>query len=111
MASKSVNLELRTLRVRDNKGAFEVKIPADWKVTYGAFNQGTRYPDGTAALRIYEAENKQRACFTGVISFFDTSLEIKREVVTESGEMKWVNGTDGYEKSEKVKLQKAQVSF
>lgn len=94
--------DTRTLLVVDAQGKFKITIPADYKVTFGGFNQGGKYPDGTAALRIYEAENKQRACFKGVFAFFDTSLPIEREVIQENGTATWVKGPDGYEKSEKV---------
>ena len=101
---------MRTLQVRDNKGTFRVTIPAEWKVTFGAFQQGKFGGEGSA-LRIYEAENKQRACFVGVHSFFDTSLEIKREVVLESGETSWQDGPDGSESHRKVKRTKAEIDY
>lgn len=101
---------MRTLQVRDSKGTFRVTIPAEWKVTFGAF-QPDKYGNAQPALRIYEAENKQRACFVNVQSFFDTSLEIKREVVLESGEVTWEDGPDGSEKRTKIKRTKAEVDF
>lgn len=103
--------ETRTLRVRDRQGTFEVTIPSDWKVTFGAFQSG-KYDTGSGpALRIYEAENKQRACFIGVVSFYDTSLPIQREIVLESGETTWEQGIDGNSKTTKTKTQKVQVDF
>lgn len=102
--------EMRTLQVRDNRGTFRVTIPADWKVTFGAFQQGKFGGEGSA-LRIYEAENKQRACFVNVQSFFDTSLDIVREVITESGEVTWENGPDGSERHEKKKRLKIETAY
>lgn len=111
MAARKATVETRTLRVHDNKGAFEITIPADWRVTFSGFQQGNKYGDGESALRIYEAENKQRACFKGVRSFFDTSIGIQREVITESGESSWVKGPDGYEQSEKVTRKRSKGEY
>jgi len=75
----------RTLFVEDMAGEFKVTIPAEWKVTFGAFQMaGGRYgehPSGSPALRIYEAENKQRACFVGVRCFRDMSIPLERTVL------------------------------
>lgn len=103
--------DTRTLQVEDAQGTFRITIPADWKVTFGGFNQGGKYPDGTAALRIYEAENKQRACFKGVYSFFDTSLPVEREVVEETGETKWVSGPEGFQRTENISRKKKSVPY
>jgi len=89
-------VETRTLLITEGNGKqFKVTIPADYKVTFSGFQQGGRYPDGTSALRIYEAENKQRACFVGVRSFHDLSLPITRLVVAENGESRWEDDGEG----------------
>lgn len=91
--------EERTLLVKSrNEGTFKITIPADWKVTFSAFNQGGKYPDGENALRIYEAENKQRACFVGVQSFRDLSIPVVRLVKEQSGEERWESDGLGNEK-------------
>ena len=102
--------QMRTLQVRDTRGTFRVTIPADWKVTFGAFQQN-KYGGEGSALRIYEAENKQRACFVNVQSFFDTALDIKREVVLESGESTWEDGPDGSSQTKKIKRTKSEVPY
>lgn len=110
--AKASEVETRTLLVVDREGKFKVTIPADWKVTFSSFNQGDKFGDGGgAALRIYEAENKQRACFKNVYAFFDTALPIEREVVEESGTVTWVAGPDGYERSEKTTRKKKSGDY
>ena len=63
-----------------NRGEVRIKVPADWKVTFGAACPGGRYaadPHNGLCLRFYEAKDKQRAVFQNVIWFRDESLEIK----------------------------------
>jgi hypothetical protein len=100
--------EVRTLLVFENGGnRFKIDIPVDWKITFGAFQQGKYGGEGGYALRIYESENKQRACFTNVRSFRDLSLPITRFVKTEEGQESWVTDSDGNvtsTKSRKVKV-------
>lgn len=110
-ATRTPKVDVRTLRVKDNKGTFEITIPADWRVTFSTFKQGQGFDNGAPALRIYEAENKQRACFVNVQSFYDTALPIKREVISESGEVSWQEGPDGFERRQKVTRTKKQVEF
>ena len=111
MTARQNAVDTRTLQVEDAQGTFRITIPADYKVTFSGFNQGGKYPDGTAALRIYEAENKQRACFKGVYSFFDVSLPIEREVIEEFGETTWVSGPDGFQKAEKVSRKRVKAPY
>lgn len=87
----------RTLLVECRGEKFKITIPADWKVTFGKAMQGRGYesdPDGRE-LRIYECETKQRACFTGVRSFRDLSIQVVRLVVSESGAQSWESDGDG----------------
>lgn len=63
----------------DPAAEFLIEIPSDWKVTFGPLSQ-QGYRDGTA-LRLYETENKQRACFVNVRSFRDLSIPVKRRAV------------------------------
>jgi hypothetical protein len=63
-----------------------VEVPDTWKITFGpvavgkpnGYNSG----NGSMALRFYESDTKQRAIFTGVASFIDTSLKVKKLIVT-----------------------------
>lgn len=69
-------LEVRTSR----EGVFRIEIPADYKVTFSKVNPAQNGYGGEMALRIYESDDKQRACFTDVVSFRDTSLPFKRRI-------------------------------
>lgn len=57
-----------------------ISIPEEWKVTYGPCVPGalSNGPFGKKqmpfALRVYESKEKQRAIFTDVVSFMDTSI-------------------------------------
>lgn len=90
--------ETRTLLVEEQNGKkFKITIPADYKVTFGSSN-GNRGMTGAYEgnqLRIYEAESKQRACFVGVKSFRDLSLELTRLVVSEDGSSTWSDDGEG----------------
>ena len=66
----------------------KVTVPSTWKVTFGpiARTSSAPRPNGyqqkmPIALRFYEAETKQRAVFTDVVSFRDMSIIIEEEVV------------------------------
>ncbi len=78
-----------------------VSVPADWKVTFGPVAVGRningpfRSGNGSMALCFYENETKQRAIFTGVKSFRDTSLAIKRRVEVTQGEDKYTFDNHG----------------
>lgn len=65
----------------------KVTVPANWKVTFGpaavgidkaAAGMGRKVP---MALRFYENKENQRAIFTDVVSFRDSSINIEEEVV------------------------------
>ena len=67
----------------------KITVPSTWKVTFGPAAKGTR-GDRTGlqmplALRFYESDTKQRAIFTDVVNFRDTSIKIEemKEEVTE----------------------------
>ena len=65
----------------------KITVSADWKVTFGPASKGMNA--GTTrtgqnyqiplALRFYESERKQRAIFTDVVGFRDTSIKIEEE--------------------------------
>ena len=85
----------RTLLVKDRQGEFKITIPADFKVTFGTpvGNRGNDY--NGRELRIYEAGEKQRACFTEVQWFRDLSIPLVRRVVSTSGETTWEDDGQG----------------
>lgn len=70
----------RTLEVRTrDDGVFRIEIPVAWKCTFSKVNpQAGGYE--CMALRVYENEDKQRACFTNVVSFRDLSIPFTRRV-------------------------------
>jgi hypothetical protein len=64
----------------------KVTVPSDWKVTFGPAAVGINKKDGPfqkmpLALRFYENDTKQRAIFTDVVYFRDTSIKIEEEHV------------------------------
>lgn len=67
---------------------YRVIVPSDWKVTFGDVMPGHRNAwrehgqPPSYCLRMYESENKQRMLFNHVLSFRDTSVELKKAVVT-----------------------------
>jgi len=66
-----------------------ITVPADWKVTFGPAAKGANtYIDNRSrqykmplALRFYESDTKQRAIFTDVVDFRDSSIKIEEEKV------------------------------
>jgi hypothetical protein len=78
----------RTYEIVTNDETYRIEIPEDWKVTFGpvAVGGGKRGgfgdPSGSMALRLYESEVRQRAIFTGVRSFRDLSIPVKKLVRT-----------------------------
>ena len=80
--------EKRTYEIVTHDGTYRIEIPEDWKITFGpvAIGGGKRqsygFDGGSMALRIYESEVRQRAIFTGVESFRDLSIPVKKLVRT-----------------------------
>lgn len=77
----------RTYEIVTHDGTYRIDIPDDWKVTFGPVavggsKRGFGDPSGSMALRLYESEIRQRAIFTGVTSFRDLSIPVKRLVRT-----------------------------
>jgi len=74
----------------------KITVPSSWKVTFGPVSirgassnrsgSGLKMP---VAIRFYENENRQRAIFTNVVSFRDTSILVEEERVD-------VQQKDGY---------------
>jgi hypothetical protein len=85
----------------ENGSRRKVTVPASWKVTFGpcvkGMNSGDRdHRKVPMALRFYESETKQRAIFTDVVSFRDTSIKIQEEKIR-------VSEKDGYMECEGVR--------
>lgn len=68
---------------RKNGKHVRITIPAGWYMTFGPLTPGTsrqhwgRDEPGFLALRVYEAKDKQRAVFTDIRSFRDTSILVE----------------------------------
>lgn len=83
------------LITHDNGDERRITVPSNWKVTFGPAAKGIRAGTGSnykipLALRFYEAETKQRAIFTDVVSFRDLNIPIqikKKSVQEKSGFM------------------------
>jgi hypothetical protein len=81
--STTAALEMTTFLVC-RKGGLDQKItvPSKWKVTFGPVSPGSKGEHGAQGplcLRFYEAENKQRAVITDVISFRDMSIAVEEK--------------------------------
>lgn len=63
----------------DNGSQRKLTIPADWKVTFGPINPGSKGHQ-PLAVRFYESKDKQRAIFTDVKSFRDASIPIEEKI-------------------------------
>ena len=61
-----------------SEGELRIRIPATWKVTFGPLSM-KGYSEGNA-LRIYESDKQQRACFVDVVSFRDLSIPVLRKL-------------------------------
>ena len=73
----------------------KVTVPSNWKVTFGPAAKGTEHATGRGqkmplALRFYESDKVQKAIFTDVVGFRDTSIEIQEEVVNVSEKQGYV---------------------
>lgn len=82
----------RTLLIEDQDGEIRVTIPETWKVTLGALQPGM---DHSPTLRIYEAENKQRAMFRNVVCFRDLSIKVERSRI-EGDNVVWEEADDTF---------------
>lgn len=96
----------RHLLVCDRDGQFRIEIPEDWKVTFGTAG-GNRGGGYDRELRLYEGnEKQQRACFTGVLWFRDTSIPVVRKMKRKSGEVVWEEDSSGnYQRNESIKIE------
>ena len=79
-----------------------VTVPASWKVTFGPAAAGVNASTERGrlqmpmALRFYESDKQQRAIFTDVVSFRDSSIKMEEEKFK-------VQEKDGYMECEGVR--------
>jgi hypothetical protein len=86
---------------------FQLQIPADWKLTFGAVNPGAEGPSrrDLHCMRVWEGE-KLRAVFCDVRGFRDLSLPFARKIEVETGTATWARDDSGnYEESSKRQLE------
>ena len=73
--------------IHDDNTRKRITVPANWKVTFGPAAIGMNSNKSGSnlkmplALRFYEDEKHQRAIFTDVKSFMDSSIKIEEEIV------------------------------
>lgn len=62
-----------------------ITVPSSWKVTFGPLAPGSKGYENNGekglCLRLYENKDQQRAVFTGIASFRDTSFSVEERVV------------------------------
>jgi hypothetical protein len=100
--------EMKTYIITHEDGTVQrITVPASWKVTFGPAAKGMNAGRGSGpgykiplALRFYEADTKQRAIFTDVVSFRDASIKIEEQISR-------VQEKDGYMECEGVKKRTA----
>lgn len=95
-------MEKTYLIVHEDGTEKKITVPDDWKVTFGPAVKGGNGKHNNfkmpMALRFYESENKQRAIFTDVVSFRDTSIKIVEKRVN-------VQEKEGFFECEGIKKQ------
>ena len=109
--------ETKQFLVRTPKKIMRITVPPSWKVTFGPTGppRDRHNPDFDGrqrgwVLRFYEAENRQRACFTNVIEFYDLSLPIEVLVMAnEGGQSGWVRAEHGFADIPKEMKKKVHV--
>lgn len=100
-------LDMTTYLIEFKNGKRQrITVPSSWKVTFGpaaaGANSAKYVGEGRApmplALRFYEAENRQRAIFTDVLNFRDTSIKIEEEQINTQEKQGYVE-VDGKRKA------------
>jgi hypothetical protein len=97
---------MRVLLVEADK-IFRITIPDDAKVTFGPFSPPTKgRPYGSnesrGTLRIYQgSKDNIIACFAGVSSFRELSMQYAEQVAKEEGATIWKDDDKGYTREHK----------
>jgi hypothetical protein len=88
MTTRENKVEMTTYIIEfENHQKRRITVPSSWKVTFGPATAGSNKPTTgynhkmPMAIRFYESKDKQRAIFTDVVSFRDTSIIFEEEVV------------------------------
>lgn len=83
-----IPVTFRTLEITRPAGDIRITIPADWKITFGPVAPGSKV-GGAMALRLWESETKQRACYVNVESFRDVSIVASVRAIRRYGTQDW----------------------
>lgn len=93
---------MREFIVQGDK-TFRITVPDDAKVTFGPWSPPKKgeYYDAqgvkTGTLRIYQgSKDNIIACFSGVKSFRDLSIDYMEEIAKEEGTVIWKSDNEGY---------------
>jgi hypothetical protein len=98
--------DLSYLVSRGGQADVIIKVPADWKLTFGAVNPGNPMSGRDLhCLRVWEGE-KLRAVLCDVRSFRDLSIPLARKIERETGAASWTSDSAGnFERSESRQLE------
>ena len=106
---KNNKTEEKTYLVKRRGEELKVTVPASWKVTYAPIQPGAH---GEPCLRFYESDKQQRAIFTDVQSFMDTSINVSKLITTtKSVEEVKQDEWDLYERKGETLIQKTWVAL
>jgi hypothetical protein len=107
----NAKVETKTYLVERNNETLMVTVPADWKVTFGPIFTPTKgYGGPENCLRFYEAKDRQRAIFTGVRGFRDTSIPVQKKVVAVKGKTEFAKDHKGEKHSAESQKDEKWVS-
>lgn len=98
VGGKSIPMKTYLLKLK-GEGQQKITIPAAWKVTFGPLipgSKGTPAYNGTSGvcLRLYDGTS-QRACFTDVEYFRDTSIIVEELIIKTQRETAYKDTPDG----------------
>lgn len=101
--------QMKTYLIEHDDGTRrKITVPASWKVTFGPAvagkQKGSEHFKMPMALRFYESKEQQRAIFTDVVSFRDTSIDIQEERVSTQEKEGFIE-CDGVRKSTTFKAE------
>lgn len=105
-------LETKTYEIETtDQGRFRVTVPLAWKVTFGAVvpsskSVGSSYGGGGWGLRFWEAQDRQRAVYSNVVSFHDVSIPTTYAAVRKFGAKTWEYDRGQYKEGDAEKAWK-----
>jgi len=83
-----------------------ITVPATWKVSFGAIVPSSKgsSTNGAWGLRVWEATDKQRAVYSGVVEFWDISIPVQVKAARKFGTEDWLIDNGSF-KDEEVERQ------